>query len=68
MIIKERIKSLVGDHTSPYLYNSALFKAGETPIFYSGAYWDGRETEAAIHAFLNGKWITSGEYVNSFEE
>ena len=67
MILKENIKSLVSNHTSPYVYNAKTFKPGETPIYYSGPYWDNKETEAAIDSFLNGKWITAGEKVHKFE-
>ena len=67
MILKDDIASLVGNHVSPYIYNSKEFKPGETPIYYSGPYWDNRETEAAINTFLNGKWITTGESVFKFE-
>ena len=67
MISQENIKALIGNHVSPYIYNSKEFKPGETPIYYSGPYWDNRETEAAISAFLNGKWITTGENVFKFE-
>lgn len=67
MISQENIKALVGNHVSPYIYNSKEFIPGKTPIYYSGPYWDNRETEAAIGAFLNGKWITTGENVYKFE-
>ncbi len=63
MISKENIQSLVGNHVSPYIYNAKAFKPGETPIYYSGPYWDNKETEAAIDSFLNGRWITTGENV-----
>ena len=49
------------------IYNAKNFEPGKTPIYYSGPYWDHRETEAAIDAFLNGKWITAGEKVHKFE-
>jgi len=68
MISTENIKELVGNHVSPYIYNSKEFIPGKTPIYYSGPYWDNRETEAAIGAFLNGKWITTGENVYKFDE
>jgi len=68
MIELENIKSLVGNHVSPYIYNSKEFTPGKTPIYYSGPYWDNRETEAAIDCLLNGKWITSGEKVFLFEK
>jgi CDP-6-deoxy-D-xylo-4-hexulose-3-dehydrase len=68
MILPGKIESLVGNHVAPYLYNSCNFKPGETVIPYSGPYWDNRESEAAIDAFLNGEWISAGEKVHEFEQ
>ena len=67
MIEIENIKGLVGNHVSPYVYNAKNFVPGKTPVYYSGPYWDNKETEAAIDSFLNGKWITTGEKVYKFE-
>ena len=67
MINKDNIISLVGNHVAPYIYNSKEFTPSKTPIYYSGPYWDNEETEAAIDAFLNGKWVTAGEKVYKFE-
>jgi CDP-6-deoxy-D-xylo-4-hexulose-3-dehydrase len=67
MISQENIHSLVGNHVSPYIYNAKSFTPGKTPIYYSGPYWDNKETEAAMDSFLNGKWITAGEKVHKFE-
>ena len=67
MIELSNIKNLVGNHVSPYIYNSKVFEPGKTPIYYSGPYWDNKEIEAAIDTFLNGKWITAGEKVYKFE-
>ena len=67
MVNLENIQSLIGNHVAPYIYNAKSFEAGKTPIYYSGPYWDNRETEAAIDTFLNGKWITTGEKVFKFE-
>jgi len=67
MINLYNIKNLVGNHVSPYIYNSKEFTEGKTPIYYSGPYWDNNEIEVAINAFLNGKWITAGENVYKFE-
>ena len=67
MILQNEIKSLIGNHVAPYIYNSKEFKAGTTPIYYSGPYWDNKEIEAAVNTFLNGKWITAGEEVWKFE-
>lgn len=68
MIKLENIQSLVGNHVAPYIYNSRNFVPGITPIYYSGPYWDNKEIESAIDAFLNGKWITTGEKVYKFEK
>lgn len=67
MILSENIKALLGNHVSPYIYNAKSFTPGQTPIYYSGPYWDNNETEAAMNSFLNGKWITAGESVHRFE-
>lgn len=67
MINLESIQYLVGNHVSPYMYNSKDFSPGKTPVYYSGMYWDNNEIESAINSFLNGKWITAGENVHKFE-
>lgn len=67
MIKRENIQQLIGDHRSPYVYNAKEFIPGQTPIFYSGPYWDEKESVAAIECFLNGRWITAGEKVMMFE-
>lgn len=67
MIELKNIQGLVGNHVAPYIYNAKSFEPGKTPIYYSGPYWDNKETEAAIETFLNGKWITTGEKVHKFE-
>jgi CDP-6-deoxy-D-xylo-4-hexulose-3-dehydrase len=67
MISEESIHNLVGNHVAPYIYNSKQFSPGKTFIYYSGPYWDIKETNAAINSFLNGKWITAGEKVHRFE-
>jgi CDP-6-deoxy-D-xylo-4-hexulose-3-dehydrase len=66
-IEKTEIKTLVGNHVAPYIYNSNNFVPGVTPIYYSGPYWDNKEIESSIDALLNGKWISSGENVRTFE-
>lgn len=68
MITKETIQAITSNHVSPYIYNSKEFIPGKTPIYYSGPYWDEKETTAALNAFLNGKWITTGENVFKFEK
>ena len=67
MILKDNIQTLVGNHVAPYIYNAKNFEPGKTFIYYSGPYWDNKEIEAGMNAFLNGKWITAGENVHYFE-
>lgn len=67
MISNNNIQTLVGNHVAPYIYNANNFIPGKTFVYYSGPYWDNKETEAAINSFLNGKWITAGEKVYKFE-
>ncbi|AFZ16093.1 DegT/DnrJ/EryC1/StrS family aminotransferase [Allocoleopsis franciscana] len=52
-----------------YLYNTTpdTFVPFETPVYYSGPYWDNKEIIAMMKAILEGKWITSGEMVHKFE-
>jgi CDP-6-deoxy-D-xylo-4-hexulose-3-dehydrase len=65
-MIEQIIKS-IGDTVKPaYIKNYDNFKQGDT-VLYSGPYWDRREVEAAVSAFLTGKWLTSGEYVDQFQ-
>ena len=66
MIELSNIQALAGNHVPKYIYNEH-FEPGITPVYYSGPYWDSREIVAAMDAFLNGKWIVSGEKVNRFE-
>ena len=51
----------------PYLANSGEFIPGKTPVYYSGPYWDQKEIDSIMTAFLHGKWLASGEAVNKFE-
>lgn len=67
MIDLSKITEVIGNHVSAYVYNSIEFIEGKTPIYYSGPYWDEKESVAAINTFLNGKWITAGESVSKFE-
>ena len=51
-----------------YIYNSGKkFIPFETPVYYSGPYWDHSELKAAVKALLLGKWLSSGESVRKFE-
>jgi CDP-6-deoxy-D-xylo-4-hexulose-3-dehydrase len=67
MISNKDIKALLGNHVPSYIYNAKNFEPGKTFVYYSGPYWNEKETNAAIDSFLNGKWITAGEKVYKFE-
>ena len=68
MIETEKIYNLVSNYKPPYVYNSREFIPNKTPVYYSGPYWDEKEIQAGMEAFLNGKWVTSGENVYKFEK
>jgi CDP-4-dehydro-6-deoxyglucose reductase, E1 len=67
MVPKQAIAELVKGFRPKYTYNSHEFIPGKSPVYYSGPYWDERELEAAIYAFLNSKWLVAGENVNRFQ-
>ena len=64
--MNELIKELA-KKSPPYNYVSKEFIPGMTQVLYSGPFWDHRETEMAMEALLEGKWITAGEYVARFQ-
>jgi len=68
MITKENIDNLIKDHQVPYAYNAKEFIPGKSHVYYSGPYWDNKEVSAALSAFLNSRWLTSGENVFKFEK
>jgi CDP-6-deoxy-D-xylo-4-hexulose-3-dehydrase len=51
-----------------YVYNGKNFIEGETPVYYSGPYWDNEEAIAGVDSLLTGKWISAGEKVKEFEK
>lgn len=64
---EQYIKELSAD-LPPWAYNAkAEFVPGQTPVFYSGPYFDHREIEAALKTFLTGKWLVTGEEVAKFQ-
>lgn len=67
MIDKKLIEELVKGHKPPYLHNRQDFIPGQSTVWYSGPYWDERETAEAVDTFLNGNWVTTGAKVNRFE-
>jgi CDP-4-dehydro-6-deoxyglucose reductase, E1 len=72
--LKESIATFLDSVTSQhdvlkYLYNTSPqdFVPLETPVYYSGPYWDQQEIASILQSVLGGKWITSGEQVRQFE-
>jgi CDP-6-deoxy-D-xylo-4-hexulose-3-dehydrase len=66
-----RIEELIDELSSlvqpKWAYNNKEFTPGKTPVYYSGPFFDNREIKNALTAFLTGKWLVSGEYVNKFQ-
>jgi CDP-6-deoxy-D-xylo-4-hexulose-3-dehydrase len=51
----------------PYLANKKEFVGGKDNVYYSGPYWDDLEVREIIYSTMKGKWLSSGEKVNKFE-
>jgi len=66
-----RIEELINELSSlvdpKWAYNNKEFTPGKTPVYYSGPFFDQSELKMALTAFLTGKWLVSGEYVNKFQ-
>ena len=64
----EKLISDLGEefNTLKYVYNKE-FIPGETPVYYSGPYWDKEEITEAIKTLILGSWLSSGENVKEFE-
>lgn len=65
--IEELIEELSALVEPKWAYNGKQFVPGKTPVYYSGPFFDNREIKQALTAFLTGKWLVSGEYVNKFQ-
>ena len=50
-----------------YIPNYVNFEPGQTPVYYSGPYWNDREITAGTEAFTKGAWLVGGEQVIRFE-
>ncbi len=72
-IIEDQIREMIVElgknfNTLSYVYNDNVdFKPGVTPIYYSGPYWNNDEIVVAVKSLLTGKWLSSGENVQLFE-
>ena len=65
--IENLIDELVSLVEPKWAYNNKEFTPGKTPVYYSGPFFDQEEVRMALTAFLTGKWLVSGEYVNKFQ-
>lgn len=63
---KELIEEL-SKVTPKWAYNCKEFIPGKTPLLYSGPFFDQDEVKMALTAFLEGNWLTTGEYVHRFQ-
>lgn len=63
----QQLIQTLGNITPPYVKNYDHFTPGEL-VQYSGQWWDHEEITIALEAFLTGKWITSGDYVDKFQQ
>jgi CDP-6-deoxy-D-xylo-4-hexulose-3-dehydrase len=67
----DRINALISELSflaqPKWTYNDAAFIPGKSPVYYSGPFFDTEEVRMALTAFLTGKWLVSGEYVNKFQ-
>jgi len=73
MNISNEIENLIlklGEDFKPlkYVYNQNKFIPGETPVYYSGPFWDNNEIIEAIKTLILGDWLSSGENVKIFEQ
>ena len=66
--VQDFLESISGEEgLYPYMANRKKFVPGESPVYYSGPYWDNNEIETILNCFLKGKWLSSGEEVTKFE-
>lgn len=66
--VQDFLESISGEEgLYPYMANRKKFVPGQSPVYYSGPYWDNNEIETIFNCFLKGKWLASGEEVNKFE-
>lgn len=63
----DNIMKEIGDYLPEWAAGSKPFVPGITPIYYSGPFYSHEEIKIAITAFLTGKWLVTGEYVNKFQ-
>src|ERR1017187_5788729 len=70
MMDKQERNSLIAklaEDMPSYVHSYDNFVPGKTQVLYSGPYFDNREIEAGIKAFLTAKWISNGENSAKFE-
>ena len=50
-----------------YIRDYNNFNPKTDTVLYSGPYWDHRELEFGLKAFLNGNWVSTGENTQNFQ-
>jgi CDP-6-deoxy-D-xylo-4-hexulose-3-dehydrase len=65
--LKNAMIDQLAEDLPPWAYNCNDFKRGETPVYYSGPFFDSQEIKAALKSFLMGKWLVTGEEVAKFQ-
>lgn len=68
--LREDVSKLIDKYgLPPYIYTDPdRFISGETPVLYSGLYWDKNEIINGVESLLAGTWIASGNQVGKFEK
>jgi len=65
--LKQLIKEISSIATPGWTHHYDDFIPGQSPVYYSGTYFNEAEIESALTAFLTGKWLVSGEHVHKFQ-
>jgi CDP-6-deoxy-D-xylo-4-hexulose-3-dehydrase len=66
-MLQDLISNISNIASPSYIKKYDTFNPGVDTVLYSGPYWDSREINAALNAFLTGKWLVTGEYVGKFQ-
>jgi CDP-6-deoxy-D-xylo-4-hexulose-3-dehydrase len=66
-MLQDLISNISNTASPAYIKSYDQFNPGVDTVLYSGPYWDSREINAALTAFLTGKWLVTGEYVGKFQ-
>jgi len=74
MTIDEKIRKLLEELSQNIKIPSCVqndfddFKPFETPVYYSGPFWNSEEIFEAIKTLISGDWVSAGKNVMEFEK